>query len=106
MAGFNGFNEQTQQYSTPSLAKEFGYSLQRCVRIFKSDGIKSDKTKDDYASAFTQFYESDWNDLISSRARQTLNEKKHNTPKMLPLCEYVYKWNSHLKKEIKILSLS
>ncbi|XP_065943595.1 uncharacterized protein [Magallana gigas] len=99
-----GFSEDTHMYATPSLALKIGYSLQRCARIYRSDGIiESDITKQENGSAFIQLYESDWNDLISSRARQTLSEKKYNAPKMLPLCEDVYKLNSYLKEKIKEL---
>ncbi|XP_052680322.1 uncharacterized protein LOC128161127 [Crassostrea angulata] len=41
-----GFSEDTHMYATPSLALKIGYSLQRCARIYRSDGIiESDITK-------------------------------------------------------------
>ncbi|XP_061191748.1 uncharacterized protein LOC133199988 [Saccostrea echinata] len=54
-------------------------------------------------SDFTQLYDFDWSELVSSGARQTLSEKKYNYLKMLPLSEDVFKLNTYLKEKIKEL---
>lgn len=95
-----GFTDSTHMYTTPSLALKVGYSLMRCAKILKSDGIiENDDAKQKMASSFLTLYETNWNDMVSARARLSLSDHKYNKPKMLPLSADVWKLNTYLKTE-------
>ncbi|XP_060075700.1 uncharacterized protein LOC132555368 [Ylistrum balloti] len=99
-----GFNEDTHFYTTPSLALKVGYSLQRCAKILESNGItEKNQSKKENGENVLKLYSSNWNDLISSRARQTQEEKKYIAPKMLPLSQDVYMLTGFLKSKMRTM---
>ncbi|XP_060084134.1 uncharacterized protein LOC132563388 [Ylistrum balloti] len=99
-----GFNEDTYFYTTPSLALKVGYSLQRCAKILESNDItEKNQSKKENGENFLKLYSSNWNYLISSRARQTQEEKKCNAPKMLPLSQDVYMLTRLLKSKMRTM---
>ncbi|XP_060081302.1 uncharacterized protein LOC132560654 [Ylistrum balloti] len=99
-----GFNEDTHFYTTPSLTLKVGYSLQCCDKILESNGItEKNQSKKENGENVLKLYSSNWNDLISSRARQTQEEKKYNAPKMLPLSQDVYMLTGFLKSKMRTM---
>lgn len=99
-----GYNEDTNQYQTPSLALKIGHSLVKCAGYLKTEGLKeNNKEKIDKGERFTQLYQTEWSDNISSKALSTLETNKYNKPQLLPLVEDVVKLHNMLEKKARTL---
>ncbi|KAL3867347.1 hypothetical protein ACJMK2_044556 [Sinanodonta woodiana] len=93
------YNEKTNTYNKPSVALKLGYSLKKCAQIIRSEGLKEkNQIKVEKGNTFILLYESDWGDLVSCTARQSLESKKFNNPLTIPFCGDVKELYDHLKK--------
>jgi hypothetical protein len=95
-----GYDENTNRYSTPSLALKIGHSLKKCAKILKARGLESlNYDQVQKVDAFFQLCELRWTDEISTQALLTLYVNKRNRVAMLPLTDDAMKLAKHLKKK-------
>ncbi|KAM9443574.1 uncharacterized protein Hap1MRO34_024808 isoform 2-T2 [Clarias gariepinus] len=94
-----GYDEKTNMYRTPSLAKKLGISLMKISKLTKAKALMN---KDlDLAQKVTDFqdvHKERWCDLISATAARNLEEKKWNAPTLLPFTKDVQKLHAFLNK--------
>lgn len=82
----------------PALANELGTLLQHCAKRLISKLLEAnDKERIKDVRRWIELIKSDYNALISKHARKSLDEKKWNKPRTLPLTEDLLKLNNHLK---------
>ncbi len=99
-----GYDQDSQSFKIPSLAIKLGHALKKCAEIKESRAlVQQDDSAQQEAGAFIRLYNNEWNDRISRVARQTLDTKQYNKPKLLPLMEDVEKLHRYLEKEAKDL---
>ncbi|XP_067311201.1 uncharacterized protein [Pseudorasbora parva] len=85
-----GFNEETSQYKTATLALKLGHALKNVSMLLETDAMmKGDNEGASAARCFRQVYDARWNELISAKALQGLTESKWNSPQLLPFTEDV-----------------
>lgn len=85
----------------PSVGLKLGHSVLKCARLKKREAIKADSKKLEHqADRFISLYQSDWMDVVSSKALMTLKLKRLNGPEMLPLTEDLLKLNKYLDDKI------
>lgn len=90
-----GFDERRNKFEKPTLATKLGQSIQRVADIMEAEALTSQNNeKKQIVQEFRQMYSLTWNEMISSAAYRTLEEKKWNKPKLIPLAEDVEK-NAH-----------
>ena len=95
----SGYNDNTHEYATPSLALKLGHTLKKFAMIVQGKGAENgDDAMCKNASLFTDRMTSDWSIFVSAGALRTLKEAKRNKPTMLPLTEDVMKMNKLLKE--------
>ena len=95
----SGYNDNTHEYATPSLALKLGHTLKKFAMIVLGKGAENgDDVMCKNASLFTERMKCDWSVFVSSGALRTLRENKRNKPTMLPLTEDVMKMNKLLKE--------
>lgn len=82
-----GYNFQSNNFKTPSLALKIGYTIKKCISILKGEYLEDDILRQDIPNLdiFAQILESKWQIEVSSHAHRTLTERKWNAPKRIPL---------------------
>ncbi|XP_029934175.1 uncharacterized protein LOC115378143 [Myripristis murdjan] len=94
-----GFDSSTNRFSVPSTALKLRHSLVKVSYILQEEGLRQDD--DDLkkrAEQFSKLIELEWRTHVSSNALKTLDQKKWNSLKMLPLSEDIKKLHDHLKR--------
>ena len=92
-----GFDAETNEYTTPSLALHLGHALKKCAVIQKSKGLQQcNKLMQEQADAFVQLCEIEWSDEISGKALKTLHARKFNKVTILPLANDIASMSKHL----------
>ena len=85
----------------PSIGIKLGYSLKKCVALVKSEGIINNlKSLKIQCDDFKELLAYSWNDEINRAARTTLDKRKWNKPKLLPLTADIQKLVGHFKETI------
>ncbi|XP_070205527.1 uncharacterized protein [Littorina saxatilis] len=94
------FEESSHTFSKGNLALRIGYSLKKCVKILKSEAIKThDSTLRDKMERFESLYDGEWYDSVSACASQSITRAKMNKPKLLPSLADVEKVHKLLEKD-------
>ncbi|XP_075997613.1 uncharacterized protein LOC142991389 isoform X2 [Genypterus blacodes] len=97
-----GFDEKKNKFEKPTLATELGQSIQRVADIMEAEALSSlNKEKNQVVQEFRRMYSLTWNEMISSAAYCTLEEKKWNKPKLIPLAEDVKKMHMYMTDKQK-----
>ena len=100
-----GFDEETNLYTTPSLALKIGHSLKAAAEVLLSqalsDGPTVDDALEDKCQRFLRLYNIKWSRSVSSNALRTLTENKRNNPQYLPVTSDIAKLAKYLKQEMK-----
>ncbi|XP_028281560.1 uncharacterized protein LOC114448636 [Parambassis ranga] len=94
-----GFDEEKQQYGTPSLALKLGHTLNKICDIIHCRALMAEdeelaKTTD----IFKKLYTSKWSELVSHGALNTPSDAKYNKPSTLPFTEDVQILHQYLEK--------
>lgn len=94
-----GLSYETGGLKTPTLMLRLVTSVKKCCQICKGNFLilnsdKLIKAVDDFLTLFTAESQ-----ILISRSLKTLNKRKWNKPKMIPLANDVKKLNSFIKKE-------
>ncbi|XP_038062636.1 uncharacterized protein LOC119733132 [Patiria miniata] len=98
-----GFQEDTNLYTTPSLALKIGHSLKSCAEILRGDALLSgDKALEKNCKAVVQLYNLNWEGEVSHHALRTLQEARRNNPKLLPLTEDVVQLSKYIKNHVAV----
>ena len=93
------FDEEIGRYATGALPLKLGHNLRRCTEIMKNTAIRdSDSDKIVIADRFLHLMNTEYLD-VSSNALKSLNEKKFNAPKYLPLAKDVKKMTEFINRE-------
>ncbi|XP_060083514.1 uncharacterized protein LOC132562769 [Ylistrum balloti] len=88
------------KYEKPSLALKLGHSLKRMAEMKRGCAIRcGDEVARKEAENYITLHTTEWNGKISSHASQTLSERRHNDPNLLPLTEDVIKLRRYLLDE-------
>jgi len=93
----SGYDSQNGTYKVPSLALRLGQSLKKCAQNLRGKAVREScsslrKQYDD----FIDIAKEDWKLEISTQARQTIDERKWNSPKKLPLASDLKLLNTYL----------
>ncbi|XP_013886411.1 uncharacterized protein LOC106534349 [Austrofundulus limnaeus] len=87
-----GFNEKLNKFQKPTLATKLGQSIQRVADIMEAEALScQNNVKKRAVQEFRRIYSLTWNDMISSAAYRTVEEKKWNKAKLIPLADDVKK---------------
>jgi len=95
-----GFSNETHFYTTPSLALKIGHSLKKCAKILKGFALQTDD--EDLlkkANSFEELCELEWQNEVSAHALRSLEQKKRNNIKLIPLTEDVKLLTSYLTEK-------
>ena len=93
--------EEVSIFKTPALPLKVGYTLDKCVQIFKGIAIKKgDKEMVRNAEDVSQLYNLEWGIQISSVSLRTLASNKFNKVQCLPLTEDLLTVRSYLLEQI------
>ncbi|XP_035812761.2 uncharacterized protein LOC118471566 [Amphiprion ocellaris] len=97
-----GFDEKRNKFGKPTLATKLGQSIQRVADIMEAEALSSQNNeKKQVVQEFRRLYSLTWNEMISSAAYRTLEEKKWNKPKLIPLAEDVKKMHMYMTDKQK-----
>ncbi|TKS65926.1 hypothetical protein D9C73_028178 [Collichthys lucidus] len=97
-----GFDEKRNKFEKPTLATKLGQSIQRVADIMEAEALSSQNNeKKQVVQEFRRMYSLTWNEMISSAAYRTLEEKKWNKPKLIPLAEDVKKMHMYMTDKQK-----
>ncbi|XP_072174309.1 uncharacterized protein, partial [Diadema setosum] len=93
-----GFNQDTHEYTTPSLALKLGHLLKQAaglqlVRATKNGDTEAEKMARD----FITLIEKEWETEVSSHALRTLYQQKRNQPKLLPVTSDVVALSKYIE---------
>ena len=92
-----GFDEKTNTFEKPTLATKLGQSIQRVADIMEAEALFSQNNENKLCvQEFRRMYSLTWNKMISSAAYRTLEEKKCNKPKLIPLADDVKKMHMYM----------
>ncbi|KAJ8034133.1 hypothetical protein HOLleu_20850 [Holothuria leucospilota] len=95
-----GFDKETHQYLTPSLALKLGHSLKKVAMLVVSKAlIDGNDVKERQARDFLTLISENWDWEVSSHALRTLYQGKRNNPKLIPLTSDVVLLSKYLKQE-------
>jgi len=97
----SGHDSQTGTYKVPSLALRLGQSLTKCAQNLRGKAVREEcsylrKQCDD----FLDIAKEDWNLQVSTQARQTIDERKWNNPRKLPLAGDLKLLNTYLISKV------
>ncbi|XP_076011575.1 uncharacterized protein LOC143004514 [Genypterus blacodes] len=95
-----GFDEDKNMYKTPSLALKLGHTLKKIANILECEAQMAESDNEEFLKNLERsrsLYEKKWDVCVSSRALQTLEEGKWNTPQLLPFTEDVKKMHMHIE---------
>ncbi|XP_028319226.1 uncharacterized protein LOC114473662 [Gouania willdenowi] len=94
-----GYDEETEKYRVPSLAKKIGNALSKLSKVVKVQAlIAGDKVLEKKATDFQEVHSEKWNELVSATAARNASESQWNVPTMLPFTEDVQKLHTFLNK--------
>ncbi|MEQ2196879.1 hypothetical protein XENOCAPTIV_016543, partial [Xenoophorus captivus] len=94
-----GFDEDKNTYKTPSLALKLGHSLKKIADILECEAQMAESDNEQFIENVRRtrsLLVKKWDVLVSSRALQTLQEAKWNTPQLLPFTDDVKKMHMYL----------
>ncbi|XP_070401964.1 uncharacterized protein [Nothobranchius furzeri] len=92
-----GFNDENGKYQKPSLARKVGHNIHSLAMFVKTEGLKmKDKQTVQDAEEFIQLYQESWRYDIASQALTQIEQKKWNSPLLLPFTHDVQILHSHL----------
>ncbi|KAM4577992.1 uncharacterized protein V3H82_012082 [Fundulus diaphanus] len=94
-----GFDEDKNNYKTPSLALKLGHSLKKIADILECEAQMSESDNEKFIENVRRtrsLFVKKWDVLVSSRALQNLKEGKWNTPQLLPFTDDVKKMHMYL----------
>ena len=90
------FDEKSARYGIGGLPLKLGHNLRRCADILKNMSIRDSNTDEILrAERFLHLMNTEYI-TVSANALKTLNEKKFNSPKYLPLAKDVKKFNEFI----------
>lgn len=93
-----GFDHTTNRFSIPSTALKMRHSLVKVSYILQGQALRQDdEDLKKRAEQFGKLIELEWTTHVSSNALKTMEQKKWNSPQMLPLSEDIRKLNTYLK---------
>ncbi|XP_070212233.1 uncharacterized protein [Littorina saxatilis] len=96
------FDQTANMYSKGALVMKIGYSLKKCAQIMKAEAIKTnDNDTQNKCERFEALYSSDWFDVISASASQSIGRARMNKTKLLPSVKDVEKVNCLLEKDMR-----
>lgn len=82
----SGFDQNTNKYSTPSLALKLGQSLKACAEECLAKEIENgDEKATSERRKFLELYELQWTNQVARHALGTLREAKWNRADLLPV---------------------
>lgn len=97
-----GYDDISQLYEKPSLAKEIGRCMKKCALLHKSESLQNgDEYQEQKATKFVQLMELTWNQRVSHHALRTLAKKRMNAPCLLPVTSDVLTLSSYLDDRVK-----
>ena len=95
----SGHDENTGCYENPSLAMKLGTSLRKCAEICRVEAIKRNDTEGQrQAQQYIELHDAEFG-MITIRAKSTLDDRKYNKTKQLPLFEDVVTLDRYLNKQ-------
>ncbi|XP_063226925.1 uncharacterized protein LOC134533339 isoform X1 [Bacillus rossius redtenbacheri] len=96
-----GFDFETNTFKTPSLALKLGQSLKKCACVLKGSFMEDNILRHsvDDINSFLELVELKWTTEMASKAHRTLEERKWNAPRRLPLAKDIVVLNKFLLKE-------
>jgi len=98
-----GFDEDSHAFRIPSLGLKLGHALKKCALLMKSQGLQSsDDIMVENAEKFIQLCEIEWPCHVSSHALRTLDQRRWNKPKRLPLASDVKLLKDHLQSKLDV----
>ncbi|KAK7093957.1 hypothetical protein V1264_007636 [Littorina saxatilis] len=98
-----GFQQELGVFSIPTLAQHIGQSLLKCAKIMKSNALKAgDSQLKLKAEGFIDLYDADWTAEIGTFALNTIQVRRFNKPKAMPLARDIRKLNVYLAEQAKI----
>jgi hypothetical protein len=94
----SGHDSQTGTYKVPSLALRPGQSVAKCTQNLRGKAVREgcshlNKQCDDFIDIAK-----DWKLQVSTQARQTIDERKWNSPRKLPLASDLKLLNTYLNR--------
>ena len=93
-------------FEKPSLALKLGHSLQRLAQIKKGIAIRqSDEIMRQEAEAFLSLHASEFTDLISTTALNTLRHNKMSQEDMLPVAEDLIQLKKYQEQQLAMLTI-
>lgn len=93
---------QRTEYGIPSLAMKLGYHLRKCASALRGQALRDgDTIRDAKLKSFLDLLDLEWSVRISSNAILTLNNKKMNVAKLLPLTSDLVKLNKYVSQQIE-----
>jgi len=97
----SGHDSETGTYKVPSLALRLGQSLTKCAQNLRGKAVREGcsylkKQCDD----FLDIAKEDWKLQVSTQARQTIDERKWNSPRKLPLASDLKLLNTYLISKV------
>ncbi|XP_033106341.1 uncharacterized protein LOC117108440 [Anneissia japonica] len=99
-----GYSEKDNKYETPSYARNIGFELNKVVDQLLAKALQDDTTESIRLSkrlnSFHDIKLAEWSSEISGIAHHTLNKRKRNKPKVLPLADDLKKLNAYLDNHI------
>lgn len=98
-----GFDEKRNKFAKPTLATELGQRIQRVADNMEAEALSSQNNeKKQVVQEFRRMDSLSWNEMIPSAAYRTLEEKKWNKPKLIPLAEDVKKLHMYMTDKQKV----
>lgn len=93
-----GFNAETNTLQSPSLGLKVGISLKKCAVMLKGDFFEDDVLRLGIPKldSFLFIMEAKWSREVVSHCNRTLNERKWNCPKRIPLAKDIQKLHKYL----------
>ncbi|XP_063223326.1 uncharacterized protein LOC134531559 [Bacillus rossius redtenbacheri] len=101
-----GFDFETNTFAIPTLALKLGHSLKKCACILKGTFMEDDVLRQRIGEVnnFLELIELKWTTEIATKAHRTLEERKWNAPRRLPLAKDIVVLNKFLLEEDARLS--
>lgn len=97
-----GYDEKTNKFEKATLATKLGQSIQKIADIMEGEAlITRNEEKLKLVRDFQGIYRLRWNEMISSAAYRTLEQKKWNAPQLIPLADDVKKIHMYLDEKQK-----
>ena len=96
------YDEDANKYGTLSLALKLGNSLKKCSKILKARKLQSGEDTS-VINDFMDLLCMDWNDAVSRRARNTLEEERWNKEPLIPLTEDLHVLKQFLDAQMETL---